>query len=510
MRIEKVFEALDLPQLATAEPAPGTFTRAWSGTGRHQITSISPTTEEVLGRVVESTPSEYDAAVSTAAETFLSWRTLPAPRRGELVRRLGEALREKKAPLAALVSHECGKILSEAEGEVQEMVDMADYAVGLSRSFAGSTLPSERPDHRLFEQWHPLGPIGVITAFNFPVAVWAWNAMIAAVCGDTVVWKPSEKTPLTSLAVTEIARGVFEPEGLSGVFTLVNGGRELGQRLADDHRLPLVSATGSCGMGKAVAECVGRRLGRTLLELGGNNAVTVLADADLDLALRAIMFGAVGTAGQRCTTTRRLLVEESIAEELEGQLVRAYASIPVGSPLEPSTLLGPVIDQEAVELYQRAVTEAREQGGEILCGGNRIDRRGYYVEPTIVRAHEGMEILQRETFVPILYTLRVRDLDHAIELNNGVPQGFSSALFTTHQRSAERFLTAAGSDCGIANINLGTSGAEIGGAFGGEKETGGGREAGSDAWKGYMRRQTCTVNYGTELPLAQGVRFDIS
>jgi aldehyde dehydrogenase (NAD+) len=425
------------------------------------------------------------------------------------VRRLGEALRRRKTELGRLVTLECGKILSEGEGEVQEMIDIADYAVGLSRSLGGATLPSERPDHRMFEQWHPLGPVAVITAFNFPVAVWAWNAMVAAVCGDTVVWKPSEKTPLAAIAVQRIVEEVMAPEGFSGVFNLACGGADAGRRLAEDPRIALVSATGSCRMGREVAKVVAGRLGRSLLELGGNNAVVVLADADLDLALRAVAFGALGTAGQRCTTTRRVLVERSVATAFTERLCTAFRSVTIGDPSSAGILVGPLIDEAAVEAFERAVARIRAEGGEVLCGGRRLARPGYFVEPTLVRARSDLPIVAEETFAPILYLIEVQDLDEAIRLNNAVRQGLSSAVFSSSVRSVERFLSAAGSDCGIANINIGTSGAEIGGAFGGEKDTGGGREAGSDAWKAYMRRQTCTVNYGSGLPLAQGVKFDV-
>ncbi len=498
-----------LAALEITGESPGTYANGSWLDGETSIESWNPATERRIGSVRLTSPEQLDQVVEAARATFERWRALPAPRRGEYVRRIGEALRAKKHELARLVTSECGKILSEAEGEVQEMIDIADFAVGLSRSFGGLTLPSERPDHRMFEQWHPLGPVGVITAFNFPVAVWAWNAMIAAVCGDTVIWKPSEKTPLTAVAVTEIVHRVVAPDGWGGVFQLVSGDRALGSRLAEDPRLPLISATGSCGMGKQVAEIVGRRLGRTLLELGGNNGLVVLDDADVSLALRAVAFGAVGTAGQRCTTTRRLIIEKGIAAEFERKLVRAFGSVRIGDPAEPDVLLGPLIDSRAVEQYRSAIDAIRAEGGEILCGGEAIDRPGHFVQPTIVRARPDMPIVGEETFAPILYVLHVNDLDEAIAVHNRVRQGLSSAIFTTSQRSAERFLSAAGSDCGIANVNLGTSGAEIGGAFGGEKETGGGREAGSDSWKAYMRRQTCTINYGSELPLAQGVRFDV-
>jgi len=480
----------------------------WSG-GGDEIVSVSPGDGQTLGTVRAATAAECDAAIADADAVFRRWRSLPAPQRGEIVRRIGDELRRHKAALGRLVTLECGKILSEGEGEVQEMIDIADLAVGLSRTIGGATLPSERPDHRMFEQWHPLGPVGVVSAFNFPVAVWSWNALIAAACGDTVIWKPSEKTPLCAIAVQKIVDRVLEPEGLCGVFNLVVGGADVGDQLARDPRVPLVSATGSCRMGKIVARTVAERMGRSLLELGGNNALTVLADADLDLALRAVLFGALGTAGQRCTTTRRVLLERGIAADFAARLQKAYPTVPVGDPLDPGTLVGPLIDADAVTAFENAVSRVRDEGGEILSGGGRVELPGFYVEPTLVRAPRDLAIVREETFAPILYLIEVDGVDDAIAVQNDVPQGLSSAIFTSSVRSAERFLSAAGSDCGIANVNIGTSGAEIGGAFGGEKETGGGREAGSDSWKAYMRRQTCTVNYGTELPLAQGVEFDV-
>ena len=478
----------------------------WSGEGE-EIVSLDPSTGEPLGSVRSATPDQALAAIASAVETFARWRTLPAPRRGEIVRRIGEELRRYKTPLGRLVTLECGKILSEGEGEVQEMIDIADYAVGLSRGIGGATLPSERPDHRMFEQWHPLGPVGCITAFNFPVAVWSWNSLIAAVCGDPVVWKPSEKTPLTAIAVQKIVNRVLEPEGLGGLFNLVVGDAAIGQILAEDRRLPLISATGSCRMGARVSSTVATRMGRTLLELGGNNAMIVLDDADLDLALCAVAFGALGTAGQRCTTTRRLIAQKGIAANLTEKLLDVYPTVSVGDPLLPGTLVGPLIDEAAVVAFESAVATVKEQGGEILGGGSRLDRPGHFVQPTLARGHADMNVVQEETFAPLLHIIEVDDLDEAIAVQNGVRQGLSSAIFTSSVRSAERFLCATGSDCGIANVNIGTSGAEIGGAFGGEKETGGGREAGSDSWKAYMRRQTCTINYGTDLPLAQGISF---
>jgi aldehyde dehydrogenase (NAD+) len=433
----------------------------------------------------------------------------PAPKRGELVRTFGELLREHKDALGELVSLEMGKIKSEGRGEVQEMIDICELAVGLSRQLYGLTIASERAKHRMMEQWHPLGPIAVITAFNFPVAVYAWNAAIAAVCGDVVLWKPSPRTPLCSIAVQHLCERAMAEHDARGVFNLLLSERELGERMCDDPRLTLVSFTGSIPVGKQVAARVASRLGRTLLELGGNNAIIVLADADLDLAVRAITFGAVGTAGQRCTSTRRIFVEKQVSKELLDRLVRAYGTVRIGDPLEDGTLMGPLCSESAVASFSSALEAAKSQGGEVICGGHRIDRKGFFVEPTIVRApaQERFPIAFEETFAPILYVFEVDDLDSAIAAHNAVPQGLSSAVFTESLRSAERFLSPVGSDCGIANVNIGTSGAEIGGAFGGEKETGGGRESGSDAWRAYMRRQTCTINWGGELPLAQGVEF---
>ncbi len=424
------------------------------------------------------------------------------------MREIAEALRANKEDLGALVSLEMGKIYQEGLGEVQEMIDVADFALGLSRQLYGMTTNSERPGHRLYEQWHPLGPVGVITAFNFPVAVWAWNALIAAVCGDTVIWKPSEETPLTAIAVHNIASGVLRKHNCEGVFELLVGDvATVGEPMLDDRRLPLISATGSTRMGKIVAERVGRRLGRTLLELGGNNAIILMPDADLDLALRGCLFSAVGTAGQRCTTLRRLFLHSSIAETFRAKLTRAYSQIRIGDPLLDTTLMGPLINQRAVQNFENAVSQIRNQGGEILYGGNRWE--GNFVEPTIARSRHDMAIVQEEVFAPILHTIDFDHLDDAIAWNNEVPQGLSSSIFTTNLKSAEAFLSARGSDCGIANVNIGTSGAEIGGAFGGEKETGGGRESGSDSWKAYMRRQTVTINYSDALPLAQGIEFNL-
>jgi aldehyde dehydrogenase (NAD+) len=474
------------------------------------MVSRNPATGEVLGSVAASTRTDYDQAVTEAQQAFEAWRGVPPPVRGELVRRIGLKLREHKDDLGLLVTLEAGKILSEGRGEVQEMIDMCDFAVGLSRQLYGLTIASERPQHRLFEQWHPLGPVGVITAFNFPVAVWAWNAMLAAVCGDSVIWKPSPITPLTALAVQKIANDTCQEVSAPPLFKLcLTADKSGGEWLCDDERVPLVSATGSCAMGRAVGQRVAARLGRSLLELGGNNGVIVTESADLDLALRGVAFAAVGTAGQRCTTLRRLIVHESIADAFVGKLVSAYKSIKIGNPWEDGVLLGPLISSAAVDQMLHALELAKQQGGTIVCGGRRLDRPGNFVEPTIVRAHPNMAIVKEETFAPILYVLTYRTLDEAMALHNAVPQGLSSAIFTERLREAEAFLSPRGSDCGIANVNIGTSGAEIGGAFGGEKQTGGGRESGSDAWKAYMRRQTCTINYGASLPLAQGVKFEV-
>jgi L-aminoadipate-semialdehyde dehydrogenase len=474
-----------------------------------ELVSINPSTGQPLAAVQCATPQDYDQLVDGAVRAFRSWSLKPAPARGEIVRRIGNALREHKEDLGLLVTLEVGKIRSEGLGEVQEMIDMADFAVGLSRQLHGLTIASERPEHRMFEQWHPLGTVGVITAFNFPVAVWAWNAMLAAVCGDPTIWKPAPAAPVCALATQAIVNRAIAGQGLDGIFNLAIGGVELGERIASDLRLPLVSATGSCAMGRKVGAAVAGRLGRSLLELGGNNAIIVSENADLDLALRAIVFAAVGTAGQRCTSLRRLIAHDKIADTLIDRLTRAYASLRIGDPWEAGVLVGPLISEEAVKGMERALVAAKEQGGEVVRGGQRLDRPGFFVEPAIVRARANMPIVATETFAPILYVMTYRDLDEAIAIQNGVEQGLSSAIFTDALREAERFLSPVGSDCGIANVNIGTSGAEIGGAFGGEKATGGGREAGSDSWKAYMRRQTCTVNGGGALPLAQGVQFEL-
>jgi aldehyde dehydrogenase (NAD+) len=503
MNKQEVFESLGL-----AEHNSGVFAGDWLEPTGDQVEVVNPTTGETLATVGMASADDYDRVADSSVEAFERWRNLPAPKRGEYVRRLGDALREKIEPLGALVTMEMGKILPEGIGEVQEMVDICDFAVGLSRQLYGNTMASERPNHRMYEHWHPLGPVGVISAFNFPVAVWSWNAAIAAVCGDTVVWKPSERTPLSAIAVTRIAQQVMADSGFEGVFNLVVGdGATVGSRMNQDTRLPLISATGSCNMGRIVGPAVAQRMGRTILELGGNNAVVVMDDADLDLAVRATLFSAVGTAGQRCTSLRRLLVHRAVADKMISRLSEAYKQVSIGDPLEPGTLMGPVVGERTVDQMMTALDLAREQGARIVIGGNRIDRPGFFVEPTIAVVPKEASITQQETFAPILWVIEFDTLEEAIEIQNGVTQGLSSAIFTESLRSAERFLSDAGSDCGIANVNIGTSGAEIGGAFGGEKETGGGREAGSDAWKAYMRRQTTTINWGDDLPLAQGIEF---
>jgi aldehyde dehydrogenase (NAD+) len=478
--------------------------------GGGELTSYSPVTGEPIAKVIQADESDYEAVVQAAQASFLEWRMLPAPKRGEIVRQIGEELRKYKRPLGQLVSWEMGKILSEGEGEVQEAIDIADFAVGLSRQLYGNTMHSERDRHRMYEQWHPLGIVGIITAFNFPVAVWAWNAMIAAVCGDTMIWKPSSKTPLCAIAMQNIADRVLKENGYPGVMGLVVGrGSTVGERMVQDDRLPLISMTGSTRMGRHIGEAVAGRLGSTILELGGNNAIIVEPDADMNMALTAVAFGAMGTTGQRCTSTRRLFLHKSIAKEFTDRLVKAYGSVTIGDPLESENLVGPMIDEGAIDDMMKALEEVKKSGGEIICGGGRIDRPGFFVEPTIVKAKNDYEIVQEETFAPILYVMEYEDLDEAIALQNGVKQGLSSSIFTSSMYSQERFLSHEGSDCGIANVNIGTSGAEIGGAFGGEKETGGGREAGSDSWKQYMRRQTNTINWSTDLPLAQGVKFEL-
>ncbi len=481
----------------------------WIDSGGSVLTSYNPTTGEALAKVVQTTPEAYHQVVDTAAAAFESWRSMPAPKRGLLVRDLGSATRELIEPLGELISLEMGKIRVEGIGEVQEMIDICDFAVGLSRQLYGLTMHSERPGHRMYEQWHPLGPIGIITAFNFPIAVWSWNSTIAAVAGDTMVWKPSELVPLTGVAMQHITNAVMADYGLSGIFNLTIGGPEIGQLMTADTRLPLVSFTGSIRVGKLVAQAVAGRLGRSLLELGGNNAIVVAPDADLNMATRAIVFGAVGTAGQRCTSTRRIIAHKAIVDDLSRRLVSAYEQVRIGDPLDANTLMGPLATGTAVETMLDAIQQATAEGGEVLTGGGVRDDIGpRFVEPTIVRMPRQASIVEEETFAPLLYVMAYETLEEAMALHNGVKQGLSSAIFTDSMRTAEEFLSVGGSDCGIANVNIGTSGAEIGGAFGGEKETGGGRESGSDAWKAYMRRQTNTINWSRELPLAQGITFE--
>ncbi len=483
---------------------------AWAPVdGRDVITSFNPATGEAIANVAQASEEDYEKVMAVATEAFKKWRMTPAPIRGLFVRDIGEALRAKKDPLGKLVTLEMGKIVQEGWGEVQEMIDICDFSLGLSRQLYGLTMHSERPQHRMYEQWHPLGVVGVISAFNFPVAVWAWNAAIAAVCGDVTLWKPSSEAPLTGIAVQNICNDVMKAHNLEGIFNLVIGrGSIIGEKLVNDRRIPLVSATGSCEMGYRIGKVVGERLGRTILELGGNNAIIVDETADLDMAMRAVLFGAVGTAGQRCTSTRRVFLQKSIAADFTERLVSAYKQVRIGDPLEDGTLMGPLINQAAVEVMMAALETIKKTGGEVLFGGNKVERAGFFVEPTIVKAEHGWQIVHDETFAPILYLIEYDDLDEAIEWHNEVPQGLSSAIFTTNMLRAEQFLSHLGSDCGIANVNIGTSGAEIGGAFGGEKETGGGRESGSDSWKAYMRRQTNTMNWSKELPLAQGISFE--
>jgi aldehyde dehydrogenase (NAD+) len=476
----------------------------------NELVVHSPINGAELGKVKCADAAAYEKVVTDALEVFHEWRLVPAPERGGLIREVGNALRDSKSQLGKLVTAEMGKTLPEGEGEIQEAVDIADFAVGLSRQLYGHSMHSERRNHRMYEQWQPLGVVGVITAFNFPAAVWAWNAMLAAVCGDVVIWKPSELTPLTALAVNSICREVLSKRGFEGVFSLLVGdGPELGQKLAADKRIPLISATGSCRMGRSVASTVAARFGRSILELGGNNAVIVLDDADMKLVVSGLLFGAVGTAGQRCTTVRRVLAHRSVYDSLIEKLKAAYSQVQIGNPLEKGVLMGPLVSSAAVRSYEAALARVGSEGGEVVYGGAVLKDMpsSLYVLPTIVKAHKGMPLLQEETFAPILYVVPIDSLEEAIAINNGVPQGLSSAIFTRNIQAAERFLSQAGSDCGIANVNIGTSGAEIGGAFGGEKDTGGGREAGSDSWKQYMRRQTSTINFGDDMPLAQGIVF---
>jgi aldehyde dehydrogenase (NAD+) len=486
----------------------------WLSSSGDTIDSFSPVDGKKIASVQGADKAGYEAVMKKAEEAFKSWRLVPAPKRGEIVRQIGDALREKKEALGKLVSYEMGKSLQEGYGEVQEMIDICDFAVGLSRQLHGLTMHSERPAHRMYEQYHPLGIVGIISAFNFPVAVWSWNTMLAWVCGDVCVWKPSEKVPLCAVACQHIVADVFRknniPEGVSG---LVIGGREVGEWMAADTRVPLVSATGSTRMGKAVGTTVAARLGRSLLELGGNNAIIISKEADMDIAILGALFGAVGTAGQRCTTTRRLIIHEDVYDTVKNKLKAAYGQLKIGDPLDQHNHVGPLIDTDAVGQYLAAIEACKKEGGKFVVEGGVLEGPGYesgcYVKPCIAEAEPGYTIVQHETFAPILYLLKYKTIEEAIAIQNEVPQGLSSSIMTLNMREAEQFLSQAGSDCGIANVNIGTSGAEIGGAFGGEKETGGGRESGSDAWKAYMRRQTNTINYSKSLPLAQGIRFDL-
>ena len=505
MTAQKILNKFEL-----AAETPGTSFGAgeWVETSGAMIESFNPTTGELLGKVQSADAAAFNRAVKSAQAGFKTWRMVPAPKRGDIVRDLGNILREYKEPLGDLVSLEMGKIQVEGWGEVQEMIDICDFAVGLSRQLYGLTMGSERPRHRMYEQWHPLGPIGIISAFNFPVAVYAWNAALAAVCGDTMIWKPSELTPLVSVATQKLFNRVMADHGLSGIFNLTVGAGDIGKLMSEDKRLPLVSFTGSIPTGRKVAVAVAERLGRSILELGGNNAIIVTENADLDMAVRGIVFGSVGTAGQRCTSTRRIIAHESIVDNLSERLVNAYKTVPMGDPLDSKTLVGPLATDRAMRQMQHSMEKALEQGGTLLVGGKpRPDVGPQFVEPAIMRMPAQTPIVQEETFAPLLYVLEYSDWDEAMTMHNEVTQGLSSAVFTDSLRTAERFLSHEGSDCGIANVNIGTSGAEIGGAFGGEKDTGGGRESGSDAWKGYMRRQTNTINWSTELPLAQGIEF---
>lgn len=504
-----------LAQLKIQKNNEGVSTgKKWIAAKAGKINSFSPVDGKLIAAVNSADKKSYDAVISTAQNAFLEWRQWPAPKRGEVVRQVGDALRKNKEALGQLVSFEMGKSLQEGLGEVQEMIDICDFAVGLSRQLHGLTMHSERPGHRMYEQYHSLGIVGVISAFNFPVAVWSWNAALAWVCGDVCVWKPSEKTPLCAVACQKIIQPVFEknkvPEGVSNI---IIGGRDVGEWMSNDERIPLVSATGSTRMGKAVAQAVAARLGRSLLELGGNNAIIISKDADLDMALIGAAFGAVGTAGQRCTTTRRLIIHQSVYNKFKEKLVNAYKQLKIGNPLNEKNHVGPLIDTDAVNMYLNAIEKCKAEGGNFIVEGGVLKGKGFesgcYVKPCIAEVKNDFTIVQHETFAPILYLIKYKTIDEAIALQNGVPQGLSSAIMTNNLREAEQFLSHAGSDCGIANVNIGTSGAEIGGAFGGEKETGGGRESGSDAWKIYMRRQTNTINYTTKLPLAQGIKFDL-
>lgn len=503
-----------LKQLGLEEHNAGSSTGLNATDSGSYIASYSPVDGALIGHVSQTTKEEYEQVVASAQAAFLQWRKLPAPKRGEIVRQYGEALRKYKDPLGRLVSYEMGKSLQEGWGEVQEMIDICDFAVGLSRQLYGLSMHSERPLHRMYEQWHPLGVVGIISAFNFPVAVWSWNSMIAMVCGDVCIWKPSEKTPMCGVACQNILIEVLKENNVpEGVSCLINGDYKVGEFMTHDGRVPLISATGSTRMGKIVAAAVGARLGKSLLELGGNNAIIVTPSADLNVVLTGALFGAVGTAGQRCTTTRRLIIHDSIYDEVKAKLSKAYGQLRIGNPLDQNMHVGPLIDTQSVDNYLQAIDRVKAEGGSFAVEGGVLEGAEYgsgcYVKPCIAEVENHYEIVQHETFAPILYLIKYKDLDEAIQLQNGVPQGLSSAIMTDSVREAEAFLSSGGSDCGIANVNIGTSGAEIGGAFGGEKETGGGRESGSDAWKAYMRRQTNTINYSTEVPLAQGIKFDL-
>src|SRR5688572_1687842 len=486
----------------------------WIKSAGEKIESFSPVDGKLIGSVKGADKDSYETIIRTAEAAFKEWRMIPAPQRGEIVRQVGEAFRHYKEPLGKLVSYEMGKSLQEGYGEVQEMIDICDFAVGLSRQLYGLSMHSERPGHRMYEQWHPLGIVGIISAFNFPVAVWSWNSMLALVCGDGCVWKPSEKTPLCGIACQHIISEVFAKNNVpEGVCSLIIGGRDVGEWMANDSRIPLLSATGSTRMGKAVGAAVGARLGRALLELGGNNAIIISKDADIDMAIRGALFGAVGTAGQRCTSTRRLIIHDDVYEKVKQKLVAAYSQLRIGNPLDENNHVGPLIDKDAVKMYEASIEECKKEGGKFIVESGKLSGDGFesgcYVKPCIAEVKPNYKIVQHETFAPILYLFKYKTVDDAIAIQNGVPQGLSSAIMTLNLREAEQFLSVSGSDCGIANVNIGTSGAEIGGAFGGEKETGGGRESGSDAWKNYMRRQTNTINFSNNLPLAQGIKFDI-
>ncbi len=488
--------------------------QGWIKTSGKELVSISPIDGKPIARVIQAGLDDYEKVIRKAQVAFKTWCMLPAPKRGQIVREIGDILRAFKEPLGQLVTLEMGKIKAEGMGEVQEMIDIADLAVGQSRMLYGLTMHSERPRHRMYEQWHPMGLVGVITSFNFPVAVWSWNSMIAAVCGDVTIWKPSSMTPLTAIAVQNIIAPVVDKYDLDGVFSLVIGkGSEIGEALINDRRIPLVSMTGSTEMGMRIAEVVGRRLGRTILELGGNNAIIIAEDADLDMAVRATLFGAVGTAGQRCTSTRRIIIQKAVKQKFVDSLLKAYKQVPIGNPLNDGVLMGPVIDEMAIDAMLNAIEKAGKQGGKLIYGGERLTldgiEGGHYISPAIMEVPADCAIVKQETFAPLLYIIEYDDIDEAIRIHNDVPQGLSSAIFTKNLHYEEKFLSHLGSDCGIANVNIGTSGAEIGGAFGGEKETGGGRESGSDAWKQYMRRQTNTINWSKDLPLAQGIKFEI-